>query len=158
MSVFFCKKSAIFGQNITFTQSNSVRAVLEIFLFCFHFLYDNRLLLMKKLVLQTMRLDCSKFAVNRKNSKDVTIFWYEVFVRFLWCCFVYLFTLSFWSKLHINIITGFGVMTICFYKGLTRNPEMGNNTVWVLPNIWRLGQVRNIIFGTNVFNIMLLNA
>ena len=27
----FCKKSAFFGNNSTFTQSNSVRAVLEIF-------------------------------------------------------------------------------------------------------------------------------
>ena len=31
MSEFFCKKSAFFGQNSTFTQSNSVRPVLEIF-------------------------------------------------------------------------------------------------------------------------------
>ena len=31
MSVFFCQKSTFFGKNNTFTQSNSVRAVLEIF-------------------------------------------------------------------------------------------------------------------------------
>ena len=31
MSAFFCKKSAIFGQNSTFTLCNSVRAVLKIF-------------------------------------------------------------------------------------------------------------------------------
>ena len=31
MSAFFCKKAAFFGQNSTFTQSNSGRAVLEIF-------------------------------------------------------------------------------------------------------------------------------
>ena len=31
MSAFFSKKSAFFDQNKTFTQSNSVRAVLEIF-------------------------------------------------------------------------------------------------------------------------------
>ena len=31
MSAFFCKKSEIFGQNNTFIQSNSVRAVLETF-------------------------------------------------------------------------------------------------------------------------------
>ena len=28
-------------------------------------------------------------------------------------------------------------MTISFYKGLTRNLEIGNTPVWVLPNIWR---------------------
>ena len=43
-------------------------------------------------------------------------------------------------------------MTIFIYKGLTRNPEIGNTPVWVLPNIWRLGQVRNTKFGTNASN------
>ena len=47
-------------------------------------------------------------------------------------------------------------MTI--YKTLTRNPEIGNTTVWVLRNIWKLGQIRDTKFGTNVFNEMLLNA
>ena len=42
-------------------------------------------------------------------------------------------------KVSVNIITGSGVMTFSFYKGLTRNPEIGNTTVWVLPNIWTLG-------------------
>ena len=35
ISAFFCKKLAFFGENGTVTQSNSVRAVLEIFEFCF---------------------------------------------------------------------------------------------------------------------------
>ena len=43
----FCKKLAFFVQKSTFTQSNSVRAVLEVFQFCFQFLYDKRLLLLK---------------------------------------------------------------------------------------------------------------
>ena len=30
-SAFFCEKSAFFGKNSTFTQSNNVTAVLEIF-------------------------------------------------------------------------------------------------------------------------------
>ena len=49
-------------------------------------------------------------------------------------------------------------MTIYFYKGLTENPEIGNILVWVLPNIWRLGRVRDTKFGTYVFNEILLNA
>ena len=50
-------------------------------------------------------------------------------------------------------------MTIYFHKkGLTRNSEIGNSYVWDLPNIWRLGQVRNTEFGTNVYNKILLNA
>ena len=35
---FFCKKSALFGKNGTFLQSNSMRVVLEIFTFHFQFL------------------------------------------------------------------------------------------------------------------------
>ena len=35
-------------------------------------------------------------------------------------------------------------MIILFYKGLTRNPEIGNTSVWVLPNICRLGRVIEI--------------
>ena len=59
---------------------------------------------------------------------------------------------------NINIITSSGVMTIFFYKGLTRNPEIGNTFVWVFANIWRLRWVRDAKFGTNVSNKMLLNA
>ena len=50
-----------------------------------------------------------------------------------------------------------GVMTIFFYKGLTRNLAIGN-TIWVLSNIWRLGWVRDTKFGMNVSDEMLLNA
>ena len=49
-------------------------------------------------------------------------------------------------------MTGSRVMTIFVYKGLTRNPEIGNTLVWVLPNIWRLRQVRDTKFGTTVSN------
>ena len=44
-------------------------------------------------------------------------------------CFASLVKFSYWSKFHLNIITGSGVMTIYFYKGLTRNPEIGNTPV-----------------------------
>ena len=40
--------------------------------------------------------------------------------------FISLVNYSYWSKFHINIIFGSGVTTIFFYKGLTRNPEIGN--------------------------------
>ena len=73
-------------------------------------------------------------------------------------CFLSLVKFSNWSEFHVNIITGSGVMTISFYKGLTRNPEIGNTPVWVLPNIWRLGRVRDTKFGMNVSNKKLLNA
>ena len=65
---------------------------------------------------------------------------------------------SYLSKFYVNIITGSGIMIIFFYKGLTRNLEIGNTTIWVLPNIWRLGRVRDIKIGTNVSNEMLLHS
>ena len=102
--------------------------------------------------------DCSKLAKNPKNDNDVTIFRHDVNVKFFWRCFVSLVKFSYWSKFHVNIITGSEIMTIFFYKGLTRNPEIGNTPVWVLPNIWRLGQVMDTKFGTNVSNKILLNA
>ena len=69
------------------------------------------------------------------------------------CCQV-----SYCSKFHFNIMTVFGVMTIFLYKKLTKNPEIGNTRVWFLPNIWRLGQVRNTKFCTTVSNKKLLNV
>ena len=36
--------------------------------------------------------------------------------------------------------------------------EIGNTSVLVLPNIWRLGRVMDTKFGINVSNRMLLNA
>ena len=46
----------------------------------------------------------------------------------------------------------------CFYKGLTRNVEIGDTPVCVLPNIWRLGQVRDTKFSMDVSNEILLDA
>ena len=58
-----------------------------------------------------------------------------------WSYFVSLVKFSYCSKFHVNIITGSGIMTIFFYKGLSRNPEIGNTSVWVLRNIWRWGKL-----------------
>ena len=89
--------------------------------------------------------------------------WRQIFPKwrhhqFFLHCFVSLVKFNYWSKFHVNIITEFGVMTISFYKGLTRNPQIGNSPVWVLSNTWRLGRVRNKKFGRNVSNKMLLNV
>ena len=85
--------------------------------------------------------DCSKLAKNQKNDNDVTISRHDINVKFFWRCFVSLFNFRYWSKFHVNIINGSGIITIFVYMGLTRNPEIGNTPVWVLSNIWRLGQV-----------------
>ena len=82
--------------------------------------------------------DCSKLAKNPKNDNDVTIFRHDVIVNFFWRCFVSLVRFSYWSKFHVNIITGSGVMTVLFYKGLTRNPEIGNtpSEFWPISGNW----------------------
>ena len=81
----------------------------------------------------------SKLAINRKNDNDITTCWHDIIFKICWHCFVFLVKFSYWSKFHVNIITGSGIMIIFFYKGLTRFLEMGNNPVWVLLIIWRLG-------------------
>ena len=73
-------------------------------------------------------------------------------------CHVALVNFSYLSKFYVNIMTGSGVMTIFFYKGLTRNPEIENTPVCILPNILRLGQVRDTKLGANVSNKSLLNV
>ena len=86
------------------------------------------------------------------------MFWNDVIIKFFWRFFVFLVMFSYRCKFYVNIITGSGVMTISFYKELTRNGEIGNTPVWVLPNIWRMGRIRNTKFGTNVCNKIILNA
>ena len=103
-------------------------------------------------------LDCSKLAVNGKNNNDVAIYRHDVMVKFFWRYFVCLVNFSYWSKFHVNIITDSGVMVISFHKGLTRNPEIGNIPVSVLPYIWRLGKVRDTKFDMNACYERLLNA
>ena len=45
---------------------------------------------------------------------------------------------GFAAKFHFIISTGFGVMTIFVYKGLTRYPEYQNNRLWIFPYNWPL--------------------
>ena len=61
-------------------------------------------------------------------------------------------------RFMFNISSRSGVMTIFFYKGLTRNPEIENTPVWIFPNIWSLARVRDTKVGTNVNNKISLNA
>ena len=78
--------------------------------------------------------------------------------KIFWRYRVPLANFSYWPKFHVNVISGYRVITVFLYKRLTINPEIRYTPVWVLPNIWRLRQVRDTNFGTNVFSKMLLNA
>ena len=103
--------------------------------------------------------DCSKLVKNQKmtttsqfpDMTSMSTFFDVVF-------FFFLVKFSCWSKFHVNTITGSAIMTFLFYKGLTRNPEIGNTPVWALPNIWRLGWVMDAKFGKNVSNRILMKA
>ena len=125
--------------------------MLEIFQFCFQFckIKGNENISFTDHESWIRLRDCSKLPINPKNDNNVIVCRPDVIVTFFWRSRVSLIKFSYWSKFHVNIITGSGVITIFVYKGLTRNPEIGNTLVWVLPNIWRLGRVRDTIFGTN---------
>ena len=58
--------------------------------------------------------------------------------QIFWRCSVFLVKLSYWSKFQINIISGSGVTTASFYKGLIRNPEIRNTPVkfWPIFGDW----------------------
>ena len=127
VSTFFAKKNNIsFPKNSTFTKSQcgcvwDFLVLLSVFV------------RWKVTFIENVRFtDCAsgirlpdycKLAINYKNYNDVTICWHDVMAKFFWRCFVSLVKFSYWSKFHINIVTCSGVMTIFFYKELTRNPE-----------------------------------
>ena len=96
MSAFFCKLVAFFVPESTFTQSNSVRAGLEIFRFLFSVFGRQKVTVNEKMtfadsVSGIQPTDCSKLAQNKKNDNDVTIFRNDVIVNFF---YVVLFLLS----------------------------------------------------------------
>ena len=92
--------------------------------------------------------DCSKLVKNPKNENDVTVSRHDLNVKSFWRCFVSLVKFSYWSTFHVNIFTGSGIITIFFYKGLTRNPEIGNTPIWFrdwsklwIPNLARMSLI-----------------
>ena len=92
----------------------------------------------------------SRIAISWKDDKTSS----SIFLKLLSISLV---KFSYWFKFLVNIITGSGVMAILIYKEL-KSQIIGNIPIWVLPNNWRLKQVRNTKFGTNVSKKMLLNA
>ena len=50
--------------------------------------------------------DCSKFAINGKNNNGVTICRDDVIAKLFWRHFVSLAKFIYWSKFHVNVITG----------------------------------------------------
>ena len=133
--------------------------MLEIFWFCFQFLLDKRLLLPKiKFYRPCVRGLASGWLQNGYKSEEKTTSQFaDMKSSSIFLTLLFLLS-SYKSKFHVNIMTGTGVVTISVYNGLTRNWEIGNTPACVLPNILRLGRVRNTKFCMNVSNEMLLNA
>ena len=75
-----------------------------------------------------------ELTINWKKDNDVTICQHNVIVKFFWRCRVALVKFSYWSMFDVNIPAGSGVMAIFVYIGLTRNPEIRNTSVCVLPS------------------------
>ena len=88
--------------------------------------------------------DNCKFAKNWKKRQWCQNFltWPHHQFFLSWPSFFVIF--SYWSRFHVNIMTGSGVMTIFVCKGLTRNPKTGNTPIWVLPNTWGELEIPNL--------------
>ena len=87
MSAFFCKKIDFFVQKSTFTQSNSVRAVLKIFLVLFSVFVGQKVTITENIIFANSVFgiwppECSKLAKNPKNDNDITIYRHDVDVKF----------------------------------------------------------------------------
>ena len=141
MSAFFCKSSISWQKEYLYSKQkyeNCVRNFLVLF-------SDFVNVSFKDYACGIRLPDCSKLDINWKKDSDITIFQHDAIVKFF---NVILFLLS-------------CLVSLYFYKGLTRNSEIGNTPVWVLPSICILGQVRDTKFGIDVSNkiwLMLQNA
>ena len=84
-----------------------------------------------------------------EKDNDITICQHDI-IKFFHVAVFFLSSLitspSFMSTLWLVL----ELWQFFIYKGLTRNLEIWNTHVWVLPNIWRLDQVSDTKFGKNV--------
>ena len=86
--------------------------------------------------------------MNWKNNDDVIICRHDVTVKFFWLYHVFFFVKFSYNLSFMSI--WFFVLELWYFSFDT--------SVRVLPNIWRLGQVRNTRFGVNIPNENVLNA
>ena len=142
MSAFFLQNITVFYPKSTFTKSNSLRVVLRDFLVLFSTFVRQKVTVTENIILQTL---CPEFGLRSapnwpKIRKMTMTSQFSDMTSTSKFFDVVLFVLSsLVTGRSFNIITGSGIMTIFYHKGLTRNPEIENTPVWALPNIWRLG-------------------
>ena len=102
--------------------------------------------------------DCSKLVLNWKKllwRHHLSNWLHHWYFLTLWYFFV---NFRYWFTFHVHIINGPGIIIIFVYNGLIRNRKIGNTPIWILSNIWRLGQFRENKFGKNISNKKLFHA
>ena len=89
--------------------------------------------------------DSCRFLVNQKKRQwryNLSTRDHRRFFFWRWC--VSLTKFSYWSKFHVNIMTGSGVMRTFFYKGLSINQETKNtpSDFWSISGDWGELEIR----------------
>ena len=143
ISAFFCKKSAVFSKNSTFTYNKDegcVRAFLVLFsVFLKQKFTVNENVSVTDHTSGIWLQNYSKLAINQKSDNEVANMTKFADITplsfFLLYYFVSLVNFIYWSRIHINNLTGSGVIIIFVYNELTKNPEIANNLLCILPNI-----------------------
>ena len=123
-TMFFCKKSAFFQKSVTFIQRSSMRAESEfssVIGFCktksYHYLKC-------KYCRSCARNPVSGLLQTGHKLEKLTmnpIFAGLTSLPNFWRCRVSLFNFRYLFRLHINIITGSGIIVIFVYKRFTWN-------------------------------------
>ena len=137
-----------------------MRAALQIFWFCFHKIkvYWKQ----KRKFYRTCVRNPSFWWLQIGHNLEKRQWHHNLLTwrdhQFFQRCLVSIVSFSYWSKFYVNIMTASKVMIIFVYKGLTKIPVIGKTLVWVLTNIWKVEQITDTKFGTNVSNKSLLNA
>ena len=95
---------------------------------------------------------------SEKQQCHNLLYSHDATLKFFWRCFISLVTFSYWSKFHVNIITG---SRVSFYKGLTRNPKIRNTLTefCTISGDWHEVGIPNLAWMSLVeFYRMMLNA
>ena len=142
---------SFFGKNGIFSQSNSVRAVLKIFCFCFRFLLD---LLNYKSCIQNLG---SQLEIHWKNDSGVIICRHDVVGKVFWHHRISLVKFRKWFKFHVNII-GSGFMTIFVYKGFDQKSRNWKYVLLIFAQYLETGARQQYQIWHVCFNKTLLNA
>ena len=67
--------------------------------------------------------DCSRSTIKWKNDDD-TIICQHIIIKYFWHCHISLVRFSYWSKFHVSIMTGSGVVTFFVYEGNRKYPHL----------------------------------